>query len=213
MALDNYTNLKTAIGNWMARSDLTAEYDDFIDLAESLFRRPPEPLTSKTLGGIRANKSSDTGNLSGVTLALPSDYMELHSFDFTSDFRSPEFVSVDELKARKRTGTGQPCYFTINGANIEFDVTPDSTYAYAVEYWADFPALSGSVDDNWVLLNYPDCYLAGCLHYASLFVMDDARASFWANKYKGAAHGANEGYRRGQYTRGPINTVVGHRTP
>ena len=34
MALDTYTNLKTAIANFLARDDLTSEIDDFI---ESIF--------------------------------------------------------------------------------------------------------------------------------------------------------------------------------
>ena len=37
MALDSYTNLKTAIANFLARDDLTSEIDDFIDLTEADF--------------------------------------------------------------------------------------------------------------------------------------------------------------------------------
>ena len=39
MALDTYTNLKTAIANFLARDDLTSEIDDFIDLTEAEFNR------------------------------------------------------------------------------------------------------------------------------------------------------------------------------
>ena len=38
MALSNYTELKTAIANWLNRSDLTSEIsDDFIKLTEADF--------------------------------------------------------------------------------------------------------------------------------------------------------------------------------
>ena len=39
MALDNYTNLKTAIADHLDRSDLTSSIDDFIDIAEARFKR------------------------------------------------------------------------------------------------------------------------------------------------------------------------------
>tara|TARA_R110002126_G_scaffold101090_2_gene232962 strand:+ start:154 stop:333 length:180 start_codon:yes stop_codon:yes gene_type:complete len=39
MALDNYSNLKTSIANFLARDDLTTEIDDFIDLTEADFNR------------------------------------------------------------------------------------------------------------------------------------------------------------------------------
>ena len=34
-----YDELKTAIGNWLNRSDLTSHYDTFIDNAEAEFNR------------------------------------------------------------------------------------------------------------------------------------------------------------------------------
>ena len=39
MALDSYTNLKTAIANFLGRDDLTSEIDDFIDLTEADLNR------------------------------------------------------------------------------------------------------------------------------------------------------------------------------
>jgi hypothetical protein len=39
MALDNYTDLQTAIGNWLNRADLSAQIPDFITLAETQFSR------------------------------------------------------------------------------------------------------------------------------------------------------------------------------
>ena len=39
MALTNYTTLKAAIANFLARDDLTSEIDDFIDLTEADFNR------------------------------------------------------------------------------------------------------------------------------------------------------------------------------
>ena len=38
MALDTYDNLKTAIINWSGRDDLSQVLDDFIDIAEGLYK-------------------------------------------------------------------------------------------------------------------------------------------------------------------------------
>ena len=37
MAIDSYANLKTALANWLDRSDLTSRLDEFIELAEARF--------------------------------------------------------------------------------------------------------------------------------------------------------------------------------
>ena len=39
MAISNYTELKTAVANWLDRDDLTDRIPEFIALAESRFNR------------------------------------------------------------------------------------------------------------------------------------------------------------------------------
>ena len=39
MALNNYSDLKTTVANYLARSDLTSVIPDFIQLAEQRLRR------------------------------------------------------------------------------------------------------------------------------------------------------------------------------
>tara|TARA_R100001594_G_scaffold21009_3_gene40603 strand:+ start:3020 stop:3190 length:171 start_codon:yes stop_codon:yes gene_type:complete len=55
MALSTYSDLKTAIANNLARTDLTDQMDDFIDLAEArlgreLKTRSQESSTNVTTG-------------------------------------------------------------------------------------------------------------------------------------------------------------------
>ena len=72
MALDSYTNLKTAIANFLARDDLTSEIDDFIDLTEAYFNRRLR---------IRAMENVDSSfTIDAETEALPTGFLQVKSF-------------------------------------------------------------------------------------------------------------------------------------
>ena len=73
MALSTYTELKTAIANWLNRSDLTDEIsDDFIKLVESEYNaklRVKAMLNSKT-----------DYSITGETVAVPTGFLQVRDF-------------------------------------------------------------------------------------------------------------------------------------
>jgi hypothetical protein len=71
MALDSYTNLKTAIANFLARDDLTSEIDDFIDLTEADLNRRLR---------IRAMENVSSFTIDSETEALPTGFLQVRSF-------------------------------------------------------------------------------------------------------------------------------------
>ena len=77
MALSTYTELKTAIANWLNRSDLTDEIsDDFIKLVESEYNaklRVKAMLNSKT-----------DYSITGETVAVPTGFLQVRDFYITS---------------------------------------------------------------------------------------------------------------------------------
>ena len=74
MALDSYTNLKTAIANFLARDDLTSEIDDFIDLTEADFNRRLR---------VRAMETVDSSfTIDAATEALPTGFLQVRSLSF-----------------------------------------------------------------------------------------------------------------------------------
>ena len=158
MAITPYAELKTAIGNWTARDDLTSYYDEFIDLAETFLKREPAPSNSPDIGGIRSNISRATGTLSAgtATLSLPSDYLEMYRFNLTGDnYTVLRYLAPNELSLHRRSGRGLPSFYTISDV-IELNVAPDSAYAYELSYWPQITAHSASATPHWVLTNYPD---------------------------------------------------------
>ena len=214
MAITTYTELKAAIVDWSARSSLSDKADEFIDLTESMFRRPYSHPTQQRIGGLRANKTRTTGTLTSGTnsLALPSDFLELDRLTLTADNLTLEWVPVERLAQITLSGTGQPRYFTVEDA-IYFDRTPDSDYAYGLSYWPQPTALSDSNTTNWVLTNYPDVYLAGCMYWASRYKQDLEMATTWAQQYKDAVSLASMAYSRGRVSQGPISIQYEGSTP
>lgn len=211
MAITTYTELKTALANWSHRSDLTSYLDDFIDQTESFFTYPPTKPGEAGIGGIRANITRATGTLSAgtATLARPSDFLEAYRLVLTGNNGGVlEFLGAEELRLAFRTGTGKPCFWTVSDV-IEFDVAPDAAYAYELSYYPSYEALSGSNADNWVLLNYPNVYLAGCMFNLCRFIQDTQNADIWLVQYKSGAHAINQAYQRSRYSQGPIAAKAG----
>lgn len=197
MALTTYSELKDSIQDWCPRGDISTRVDEFIDLAESTFKRQPKPAMSRSLGGIRVNKTRTTGTLSAgtITLSLPSDFLELDRLMLTATYRQLVPVTPDHLGAKRLTGTGMPTYFAVQDV-IEFDVSPDDSYAYELSYWPFPSALSDSNTTNFLLTNYPDVYLSCCLYWAWSWARDDKEMAKWAGAYSEAAALVNQGYAR-----------------
>lgn len=181
MALSTYTELKTSIGDWLNRSDLTSVIPDFISLSEAQIERT---LRARQMI-VRANASFDA-----QYGAVPSDFLETKSLKLTStNPQTPlEFLSIDALdqKAAEYTASGKPRFFGVVGGQLRIVPTPDSTYTTELTYYAKLTKLSSSVASNWLLASSPDIYLYGSLLQAAPYLQDDARIQTWATLYERA---------------------------
>ena len=181
MALSTYAELKTSIGDWLNRSDLTSVIPDFISLAEAQIERT---LRARQMI-VRANASFDA-----QYGAVPSDFLETKSLKLTStNPQTPlEFLSIDALdqKAAEYTASGKPRFFGVVGGQLRIIPTPDSTYTTELTYYAKLSKLSTSNTSNWLLASSPDIYLYGSLLQAAPYLQDDARIQTWATLYERA---------------------------
>ena len=173
MALSTYSELQTAVGSWLNRSDLSTNIPDFIALAEASFNRVLRTRNQIT----RA-----TSSVSEQFVALPSDLLELHNIQLnTSPVTRLEQVSMtkaDDLKSSVST-SGTPAYFALTGSNIELIPIPDSSQTLEIVYYATITALSDTNTSNWLLTSYPDIYLYGALVQAEPYLMNDERIGTW----------------------------------
>jgi hypothetical protein len=178
MALSTYAELKTSIGDWLNRSDLTNAIPDFISLAEAQVERT---LRTRQMI-VRANASFDA-----QYGAVPADFLETKSLKLTStNPQTPlEFLSIDALdnKASEYTGSGKPRFFGVVGGQFRLVPVPDATYTTELTYYAKLTKLSSSVATNWLLTSSPDIYLYGALLQAAPYLQDDARITVWSSLY------------------------------
>lgn len=196
MAIATYGDLRTAIANWLARSDLTARIPEFVALTESAItygvRGPNGAFLVEPLR-IRAMETLADVTISAQTTALPSNYLASKRFYLDVDpHRQLEFIPpVDFWRRAETNHTGQPRYFTIEGENFIVAPSPDTTYTGKQLYYKKFTGLSADSDTNTLLTQHPGAYLFGALYEASCYVQDIEAAQGYLQRFSSVINGLN----------------------
>ena len=176
-----YAELKTAIANYLNRSDLTSDIDTFIDNVEAELNRR---LRTKDMIK-RATATADS-----QYLAVPTDWIEAINVEITSNDFSPLFQqsieSLDVYRKSNNNSVGQPVYYAMVDDSIELAPTPDGQYTLQLTYYAKISALSDSNTSNFVSVSHPDVYLYGALKHASIFLMEDERIPMFTQQFEKA---------------------------
>jgi hypothetical protein len=178
MALTTYAELKTSVGDWLNRSDLTTAIPDFISLAEAQIER-----------NLRTRQMivRSTASLTTEYSAVPDDFLEAKTFKLDTSPPTPlQFETIDSMDNLSvvYTASGKPAYFSVVGNQFRFIPTPDTTYTGELTYYAKLSKLSSTNTSNWLLTAAPDIYLYGALMQAAPYLQDDARITVWAALYK-----------------------------
>ena len=175
MAISNYTELKTAVANWLDRDDLTDRIPEFIALAEARFNRVLRLRSMET----KETASTVAGQRN---LALPASYIQMRNFQVnTSPLTTLSYVTP-EIYDRLWGGStgGTPKFYTILANEVSFGPIPGSVMEVEMLFYKKFDNLSGSVATNWLITNAPDIYLYGSMLEAEPFIMNDERVQLWA---------------------------------
>jgi hypothetical protein len=194
MAITTYTELKTAIADFLNRDDLSSAVPTFISLAEADMQRRVRHW--------RMEKRS-TAELDTQYSAIPADFVEVIRFYVTSnDTRPLELISQAELldrKAKRGNASGAPAYYALTAGELEIYPVPDGTYDVELYYISRIPALSDSNASNWMLEQYQDAYLYGALVHSAPYLKDDARVTVWAALYQNAIDAINAESERSKF--------------
>ena len=175
MAISNYTELKTAVANWLDRDDLTARIPEFIALAEARFNRVLR---------LRSMEAKYTANTVAAqrNLALPASYIQMRNFQVnTSPLTTLSYVTpeiYDRLWGGSTQGT--PKFHTILANEVSLGPIPASVQEVEMLFYKKFDNLSVSTTTNWLITNAPDIYLYGSMLEAEPFIMNDERVPLWA---------------------------------
>lgn len=174
MAITTYSELKTAVADFLNRSDLTTAIPNFIALAEaSLNRRmrAPEMVTRATV-----TVDAEYEN-------RPADWLETIRYQInTNPITVLEFVTPQEasIQQTKFSAAGVPMFFSTVGTQFQHVPAPDGSYTGELMYYARVSGLSDANTSNWLLTANPDIYLYATLVQSAPYLKEDERIGVWA---------------------------------
>jgi hypothetical protein len=206
MALSTYSDLKTTVANYLARSDLTATIPDFITLAENRLRRE---LRIRQM--LKVVTASTTANDS--TLSLPSDFLELRDLhidsnpDYALEYYNPNIFFRNAVAST----VGVPRKYTIMASELQFAPIPDGVYTVQMLYYAAPAYLSDAAPSNAFLANCPDALIYASLGEAEPYLMNDERLATWAALYQRAIDSLTVADDRGEYSAAPLTMTLARR--
>ena len=180
MAITTYSELQTAIQNWVARDDstFTDRIPEFISLAESDMNREVSLRENR----VRYTTTTTSGD---EYVDVPDDLRKIISFRVDADADSSLlFVTPEQMNTLFRSGyTGQPQRFTVVGSDFRLGPTPDAAYTLELVYERNFPPLSDTNTTNGVLTRHPEMYLNGALHHAHNWLQDETKAAYYGQLF------------------------------
>jgi hypothetical protein len=202
MAISTYSELKSAVADWLNRSDLTAAIPNFIQLAEAKFNR--ELRTRQQVKRAYAT-------LTGQYIQIPTDWLEAINLQLNvTPVRVLDFVTLDQadrIRANRYGETNADAY-TIVGEQLEVIPPVGTNTEIDMTYYMKIPALSDGSPTNWLLTAWPDLYLYATLVHAAPYLREDERVAIW----KGLADQLLEEVRmsdeRAKHSGGPLRARV-----
>lgn len=166
MPFGTYTDLQTAVIDWLDRTDLSARIPDFITLAETAINRKlrgQDQLVVATL------------TVSVERVDLPANCREIENATLTTNPEKPlKYVTPEKANDMKASfpAPGAPRFYSIVGKQLRFVPVPDVSYSARIEYYQSVPSLSVGSPTNWLLQRSPDVYLHATLAQAYKFLRD-----------------------------------------
>jgi len=214
--ISNYTDLQTAMNEWLARDQdttLIARIPGFIQLLEAqanrdLFVRQMEQRSTTTL---------DITQSSPEFISLPSDFQSMRRIRLSSVSGKPRLkflagTAMDEYRESIGNVASQPVYFSVLSTEIELAPTPDANYTVEMTYRQNIPALASN-PTNWLLTLAPDFYLYGSLLHTAPYIKEDGRIQTWSLGYKNALDGLNALGNMSAFNSGPLTMRLSGATP
>jgi len=170
--ITNLTTLITEVKSWINDSGTSDDtVKGWIQLAESRFRRVLAQLD---------NEVTITSVPSSELDALPTGFNGLREAYVVGSPNRPLTLISPAQMTRYGDLTGNPVFFSIEAGNFRFNPTASGeTVTYT--YFRKLDDLTVGSPTNYLILEYPDVYLAGTLTVAQKFLRDDVDAQQFKN--------------------------------
>ena len=196
MAITKYSELKTAIADFLNRDDLTSAIPTFISLAEAQIARDVRSWRQERRVQTPLDERYE---------ALPSDFIQAERLTLDSG-EQLRLISVEDM-AKYRANNDSPAkprFFALSTDQIEYYPTPTGSEVLDMVYCARVASLSDAEPTNWILEKFPDVYLYGSLIHSAGYLQEDARSNQWAQLYSSAVAGINSESYRSKYSGGSL---------
>jgi len=206
MSIATYSDLKTKVASYLARTDLTSQIEDFVRFAELRLRRE---LRIRQM--LKSVTTTTTGGDS--TVELPSDFLEVRDFYVSTNPIQPLTFSSPAIFSRntKTTQSGKPLDYTVLASEFKLAPVPDSTYTLELLYYAAPTFMSDSNSSNVFMANAPDALLYASLLEAEPYLMNDARIQTWGSLYDRAISTLSTSDESSQYSGVPLSMTFATR--
>ena len=202
MSISTFAQLKSAVANWLNRSNLVDRIPEFITMATARIHYGSEepPFQSDPLR-IRAMETSVSATIATQRIQLPTGYLQQRRFYLASDpVRKLDYVTPENFWATWISSqSGAPKQFTTEGEELVIGPTPDGSYTGKLLYYKAFTAFSDETDYNWLLLNAPQAYLHGALIEAHLFTRNNDAAQSSHAAFVGVINALNSADKADRY--------------
>lgn len=186
MAITSYGELKTAVANWMNRTDLEDRIPEFINIAAAKLNHgfgtdkfQVEPVRIDAMIE-SADLSPDANGLA----AKPTGFLEARRLYVNGDPNDTvEYLTPEDFWGRAgASDDGSPVFYTIEGSNFVF-APNGSGYTVKLLYYKKFDAFSTDDDTNWLIDNYPFIYQSGALAEAYAYIEEPAMSQHWQAQF------------------------------
>lgn len=180
MAITSYSELQTAVANWLARDDLTTYIPDFITLAEARIYRELK---------VRQMETALSETIASGVIAVPSGYTQMKfAYVDGSPIKKLERFDLERLYQEypTRSADGKPSAYARESTSFIFGPYPDSGYTIKGVYYKKLDPLSDANTSNWLITDAPDLILFASLCEAEPFIKNDPRLVLWEAKYQNA---------------------------
>ncbi len=174
MSITNYTELKTAVADWLNRDDISdARLADFIDIAQNrIFHELRIPTMEKF-----ANITTDSEGRA----VLPGDFLEAK--DVTFNDKPLDRISLTDFYSRGEV-QGNPIAFTRETSYLRLWPVPGAVTGTKMIYYAQPTPLSATNATNAVFGMAPELYLYGSLIAAGTYLGTAAeKIALWAESF------------------------------
>lgn len=199
MSISTYSELKTAVANFLARTDLTDQIPNFIQLAEARLSRELETRDQEK----RATATLTSGD---EFIALPTDMREIREIKLNANPNVVlEYKSPTALDTTYTGASGKPLAYSIVGGELKVRPIPDDSYTAEIIYIGSLSALSDTNTTNVMLTRHPDAYLSGSLVEAYTYLMDEQRASTYDAKFTRSIEEIRKDEQRSHYGTGALH--------